>query len=63
MKTGKVKWFDTKKGFGFITTGNEDIWFHSSQVIGGVVLQTYDEVEFEIQDHTKGKRAVGVNKV
>lgn len=66
---GKVKWFNDVKGYGFITTENgEDIFVHYSD-IGGADFKGYrtldagQEVEFEIAEHEKGKKAVNVIKL
>ena len=63
MATGKVKWFDTKKGFGFIQQdGGPDVFVHYS-VIGGDGFRNLQEgqpVEFELQDSPKGPKAINV---
>ncbi|MFQ5964442.1 MAG: cold shock domain-containing protein [Candidatus Scalinduaceae bacterium] len=65
---GKVKWFDVKKGFGFIQQedGN-DVFVHYSNIIGKgfKVLEDGEEVEFDVVDGSKGLQAqnvVSVNK-
>ena len=66
MKTGVVKWFDSKKGFGFISVdGGEDVFVHFS-AIQGEGYKTLDEgqqVEFEIEDGSKGPQASNVVKL
>ncbi|OQY09623.1 MAG: cold-shock protein [Fusobacteriia bacterium 4572_132] len=63
METGKVKWFDAKKGFGFIQTeeGN-DVFVHFSGIVtdGFKTLEEDQEVEFEVVDGDKGPQAVNV---
>lgn len=65
MATGKVKWFDTQKGFGFIVQeDNKDIFVHFKDVLGGIEsLKENDKVEFEVADGRKGLQAVNVKKV
>eukprot|EP01031_Cornospumella_fuschlensis_P036838 gene36838-44688_t len=58
---GTVKWFDRKKGFGFINTGStaEDVFVHQSQIQsdGFRTLVDGEAVEFEIgQDQARGKK-------
>lgn len=66
MKTGTVKWFNAKKGFGFISDdeGN-DVFVHFSalQMDGFKVLDEGDEVEFEVIDGEKGPQAANVTKL
>ena len=63
---GTVKWFNAKKGFGFIydEEGN-DVFVHFSalQMDGFKVLDEGDEVEFEVIDGEKGPQAANVTKL
>ena len=63
MKTGKVKWFNAQKGFGFIIYDGKDIFVHFKDVIGGVdAIKDNDDVEFDVEDGKKGPQAVNVKK-
>jgi CspA family cold shock protein len=65
MPTGRVKWFNEKKGFGFISQdGGDDLFVHFSSIQqnGFKVLHEDDEVEFEIAQGNKGLQAVDVVK-
>ena len=63
MAKGKVKWFNNKKGYGFITpeSGN-DVFVHFSAVKadGYKTLQEGQDVEFDIQQGPKGEQAANV---
>ncbi|MDX1797012.1 MAG: cold shock domain-containing protein [Candidatus Lokiarchaeia archaeon] len=58
FEKGFVKWFDAKKGFGFISVANqEDVFVHFSNIdmSGFKKLDMGDEVEFEIKNSNDGK--------
>ena len=63
MKTGTVKWFDSAKGFGFITSdeGN-DVFVHFSAINadGFKTLEEGQKVNFDIVDGQKGPQASNV---
>lgn len=64
MPSGVVKWFNEKKGFGFISKEDgEDIFVHYTGIAGDGFksLREGAAVEFEIEDSDKGQRAVNVN--
>ena len=67
MSTGKVKWFHSSKGFGFITPdgGGEDLFVHHSEIktSGYASLDEDQNVEFEIGQGKKGPCATNVNPV
>ena len=63
MTKGTVKWFNDKKGFGFLSREEgDDVFVHhtSIQAEGFKSLQEGQEVEFEVQDGPKGPQAVNV---
>jgi len=63
---GTVKWFDPKKGYGFITKEDgEDIFVHWSalQMDGFKTLQEGQTVEFDVVDGRKGPQAANVKVV
>ncbi len=62
MPQGKVKWFNSEKGFGFIEKEDgSDIFVHHSEV-QGATLQDVDEVEFELGEGRKGPCATNVTR-
>lgn len=62
MLTGTVKWFDSTKGFGFISQSNgDDLFVHTSEVDG--YINDNDQVEFEIGEGPKGPCAVRVRRL
>lgn len=64
--TGKVKWFNDAKGFGFIERSDgDDVFVHYSAIAGTGFrsLTEGQEVEFDIVDGPKGKQATNVTKV
>lgn len=64
MATGKVKWFNGEKGFGFIEQegGGEDLFVHFSAIVGDGYrnLNEGDEVEFDTERGQKGMQATNV---
>lgn len=66
MATGKVKWFNDQKGYGFITPedGSKDLFVHYQEIVGDgfKTLAEGQEVNFEIVESEKGPKAVKVSK-
>jgi len=65
MASGKVKWFDNKKGFGFIAqeTG-QDVFVHHSSILGSgyKTLNEGEEVLFDIVSSDRGLKAENVKR-
>jgi CspA family cold shock protein len=64
MITGKVKWFNDTKGFGFITpdNGGADVFAHFSQINSGGFksLQEGQSVKFQVTQGMKGAQASNI---
>lgn len=64
---GIVKWFDTKKGYGFITLsdGSKDVFVHHTGIAGNGYkkLDEGQNVEFEMEKSDKGMKAVKVQVI
>ncbi|MBM7557393.1 cold-shock protein [Halanaerobacter jeridensis] len=66
MATGKVKWFDTEKGYGFIEQEDgDDVFVHFSAIEGDGFkdLEEGQEVQFEVVEGEKGLQAEEVSKL
>ena len=66
METGKVKWFNADKGFGFIERENgNDVFVHYSAIEseGCKTLDEGQNVEFDVVEGSKGPQAANVRKL
>ena len=66
MVTGKVKWFNAEKGYGFITTDEgKDVFVHYSaiQTEGFKTLDDGEVVSFEVVQSDRGEQAANVCKL
>ncbi len=66
MAKGKFKWFNSQKGYGFITPeSGKDIFVHQSAIQGDGyrTLDEGQEVQFEITSGPKGEQATNVVKL
>ena len=67
MTTGKIKWFNPAKGYGFIEngTGGKDVFLHVSALekAGIDTLQEGEEIEFEIGENKGKENAINIKKV
>ena len=65
MNTGTVKWFNSQKGFGFITNdnGGEDVFVHYSGLAmdGFKTIEEGQSVTFDLEKGQRGMQAVNVN--
>jgi len=65
MASGKVKWWDNKKGFGFISQeSGQDVFVHHTSIVGQgfKTLNQGDEVLFDIVSSDKGPKAENVKR-
>lgn len=64
MMTGKVKWFNNSKGFGYIQSDHGDVFVHYSQIQGEgyKTLTEGQQVEFDLYEGIKGLEAKSVKK-
>ncbi len=65
MAEGKVKWFNDKKGYGFIEIeGQSDVFVHYSGIVadGFKSLREGESVTFDIEETSRGPQAVNVQK-
>ncbi|WP_457678314.1 cold-shock protein [Thermovibrio sp.] len=64
--TGTVKWFDSKKGYGFITADNgQDVFVHYTGISGEGfrTLEEGERVSFSVMESEKGLKAVDVERL
>jgi len=65
MAEGRVKWFNSKKGYGFIENSEHgDVFVHYSAIDGSGFrsLEEGEQVTFEVEESTKGLQAIKVKK-
>ena len=66
MTTGKIKWFNPTKGYGFIENeGSKDVFLHVSALeqAGISTLKEGEEIEFEIGENKGKQNAINIKKV
>ena len=61
---GKIKWYNSRKGYGFIEgEDKKDIFVHRNSIPDGTYLNEGDQVEYEIEDSDKGPQATNIKKL
>jgi len=60
---GKVKFFNTTKGYGFITAEDgKDYFFHHTGIKEGVRINENDDVQFDVEQGERGPKAINIEK-
>ena len=60
---GTIKWYNTRKGYGFILgEDGKDIFLHRTSVSSDMHLKEGDKVEYELEDTERGPKAVNIKK-
>ena len=60
---GTIKWYNTRKGFGFISDeAGKDIFVHRTAISEGTILNEGDAVEFETEESERGPKATNIKK-
>ncbi len=61
---GKIKWYNARKGFGFIEVEDgKDVFVHKTSIPEGTSLNDGDNVEFETEDSERGPTATKIKKL
>lgn len=62
MPTGKVKFFNSEKGYGFIEPegGGRDVFLHSKEIAAGHIMAQGKRVTFDVKDDPRGPKATNV---
>jgi len=66
MASGKVQWFDNRRGFGFIAQeSGQDVFVHHSSILGKgyKILNEGETVKFEVVNSEKGPKAKNVERL
>jgi len=63
MSEGNVRWFDKKKGYGFVEHEGIDIYIHYTEIKENYIPETNDIISFEIINGEKGLKAQNIIKV
>ena len=66
METGTVKWFNSSKGYGFISReAGEDVFVHFKSIVGDgyKTLDEGNKVEFDVENGAKGLQAANVKVI
>ena len=61
---GVVKWYNPRKGYGFIQgEDGKDVFLHRTEIPFGTYLKEGDSVEYEVENAPKGPKAIHVKKL
>lgn len=63
MPTGNVRWYDKKKGYGFVDHDGSDIFIHYTEMQEKYIPETNDLIAFNIIAGEKGRKAQNITKV